>query len=198
MTSETCEVPIMLDLEGLTYEDIAKLNPFYEEYKTLWDDLRDVSASENSLCIDRLSDSSSLPSIASNFEFHSSSPSFPSSSMDVATSSPSFPGVNIDLASTSSHDLESSQAAIFDDEEGFRRPLSLVRECIENHDSGIAIEPVDRALGNVRSSAPLPKEPKYKSLIGLGKKFKQQVEGIAVEAVDIVKAHPLPFYGPRH
>ncbi|KAL4946003.1 hypothetical protein BDV06DRAFT_218713 [Aspergillus oleicola] len=112
------------------------------------------------------------------------------------------------------YDLKSSQVAIFDDE-CFRRPLSPVRECVEDHDSGIATDPIDRDLGNVRtsrkqlfgagawlgSSATLevspPKVSKYKSLIDLENEFKQQVEGIAVDAVDMAKAHPLPFYGPR-
>lgn len=99
-----------------------------------------------------------------------------------------------------SHDLELSQVAIVDGEEGMGRSLSPVPECTEDLEPGQALDPVNYALGNVRSShkqlfgtngwlgctAELPPttEPKYKKVIGFGKKFKQHVEGIV---------SPLPF-----
>ncbi|KAL4756397.1 uncharacterized protein BDW70DRAFT_164541 [Aspergillus foveolatus] len=212
MSSETCEVPIMLDLEGMTYEDIAKLNPFYEEYRTFWDDPRD--ASDLSLCTDGLSSSSSLPSLISGSEF-------PSSSIDIATSPPFRTHLYAPLPRSPKvtfhsggqcrpiydehHELESSQIAIVDEDEYPKRPLSPVRECLDDSE---LVDSADHTLGSVRSShkqlfgnkgwlgctadleAPLPKLPKYKSLIGLGKKFKQHVEGIAS---DMAKAHPLAF-----
>ncbi|KAL4983632.1 hypothetical protein BDW68DRAFT_181408 [Aspergillus falconensis] len=218
MASDTCEVPIMLDLEGMAYEDIAKLNPFYEEYKAFWDDPRD--ASEVSLCTDGLSSSSSLPSITSGSDFPS-----PIIDMDTYASfrSRMYPhtplprspkvifhsGGQCKPTYDEHHELESSQIAIVDEDEYPMRPLSPVRECVDDCEP---VDPVNHTLGSVRSShkqlfgnkgwlgctadleAPLPKQPKYKSLMGLGKKFKQHVEEIAY---DMAKAHPLAFQMTR-
>ncbi|RDW74505.1 uncharacterized protein DSM5745_07167 [Aspergillus mulundensis] len=218
MAPETCEVPIMLDLEGMTYEDIVKLNPFYEEYRTFWDDPRD--ASDVSLCNDSLSSSSSLPSITSGSDF-------PSPSIDMATS-PSFRikpiahgalprspkvtfhgGGQFKPTYDEHHELESSQVAIVDDEEFPKRALSPVRECSDDDE---LVDTLENPFSSVRSShkqlfgskgwlgctadleAPLPKKPKYRSLVSLGKKFKQHVEGIAI---DMVKAHPILLHVPR-
>ena len=184
----------------MTYEDIAKLNPFYDEYRTFWDDPRD--ASDLSLCTDGLSSSSSLPSLISGSDF-------PSSSIDIATSPPFRTHIHAPLPRSPKvtfhsggqckpiydehHELESSQVAIVDEDDYPKRPLSPVRECLDDSE---LVDSVDHTLGSVRSShkqlfgnkgwlgctadleAPLPKLPKYKSLIGLGKKFKQHVEGI--------------------
>ncbi|KAL4920736.1 hypothetical protein BDW62DRAFT_220692 [Aspergillus aurantiobrunneus] len=222
MTSETCDVPIMLDLEGLTYEDIAKLNPFYEEYRAFWDDHRDVS--DSSFCTDGLSSSSSLPSINSDSDL-------PSPPLDMAVSPlfrpralPDNPFPESPKATFHSggqckptydehHDLESSQIAVVDVEESAMSPFPPVRGCTEVYESGLAsVDPIGHALGHVRSShkqlfgtngwlgctaeleTPLPSQPKYKSLIGLGKKFKQHVGEIAV---DMVKTRPLPFHTVR-
>ncbi|KAL6236147.1 hypothetical protein BDW75DRAFT_250331 [Aspergillus navahoensis] len=214
MPSETCEVPIMLDLEGMTYEDIAKLNPFYEEYKTFWDDPHD--ASDVSLCTDGLSSSSSLPSITSGSEFPcpfidmDTSASF-SPRMHPHTPLPRSPKVIFHSGGQCKptydehHELESGQIAIVDEDDYPKRSLSPVRECINDCE---LVDPVEQTFGSVRSShkqlfgnkgwlgctadleAPLPKQPKYKSLMGLGKKLKQHVEGIAS---DMAKAHPLAF-----
>ncbi|KAL2818198.1 hypothetical protein BDW59DRAFT_175266 [Aspergillus cavernicola] len=217
MSSETCEVPIMLDIHGLTYEDIAKLNPFYEEYKAFWDDPR--GASDSSLCPDSLSSSSSLPSIAYSAE--PSSPPF-----DMATSlsfhipvypdSPLSKSPEITIHNGGQcrpiydehHDLESSQIAIVEFDGSIRRPLSPVRECTAYEVEVMSLDPVDHALGRVRSShkqlfgangwlgctaefgAPSSSKAKYKSLIGFGKKFKQHVEEIAG---DVVKVSSIPF-----
>lgn len=93
-----------------------------------------------------------------------------------------------------SHDLESSHVAIVDVEECMDRPLSPVRECTEDLDPGQALDPVNYALGNMRSShkqlfgtngwlgctaeLPPPTKPKYRKVIGLGKKLKQHMEDI--------------------
>ncbi|KAL5002967.1 hypothetical protein BDV10DRAFT_181180 [Aspergillus recurvatus] len=218
MPSETCEVPIMLDLEGMTYEDIAKLNPFYDEYNTFWDDHRD--ASDVSLCTDGMSSSSSLPSMTSGSDFPSPSidmDTFASfhSRMHPHTPLPRSPkiifhsGGQCKPTYDEHNELESSQIAIVDEDEYPKRPLSPLRESIDDREP---VDPVDHTLGSVRSShkqlfgnkgwlgctadleAPLPKQPKYKSLMGLGKKFKQHVEGIAS---DMAKAHPLAFQMTR-
>ncbi|KAL4873994.1 hypothetical protein BDV12DRAFT_181882 [Aspergillus spectabilis] len=221
MTAETYEVPIMIDLESLTYEDIAKLNPFYEEYKTFWDDPRDVS--ESSLCSDGLSTSSSLQSMAGSdpslpFEL-AKSPLFPTAA-HAEGSLPESPKVTLHDGShcmpmyDEHQDLESSQIAIVEVDESARMSLSPVREHIEFQQSEAAnsLDPVDHALGRVRSShkqlfgaggwlgctaeleASSIRKQKYKSIVGLGKKFKQHMGEIAV---DMVKAHPLPFYDSR-
>ncbi|KAL4806289.1 hypothetical protein BDV18DRAFT_160357 [Aspergillus unguis] len=218
MSSETCQVPIMIDLDGMNYEDIAKLNPFYEEYKTFWDPR---SASDASLT-DGLSNSPSLPSIISSSEY-------PSTPTDMATSplirdavhpcsyAPQSPriiyhsGGQYRPTYDEHYGLESSQVAIVDDEY-IRRPLSPVHESTE---TSFESDAVDQALGNVRSShkqlfgsngwlgcteeLATPKKLKYKpSLRGLGKKFKQHVEDVKqhVEevAADLAKGHPLPFH----
>ncbi|KAL2868068.1 uncharacterized protein BJX67DRAFT_380273 [Aspergillus lucknowensis] len=222
MNSETCEVPIMLDLEGMNYEDIAKLNPFYEEYKTFWDVPRDTS--ECSFCSDGLSSSSSLPSLGSGSNLSSlpfdaaTSPSFRIKNHEDSLH-PESPNVTFHGGGhckptyDECHDHESSQIAILDDD-GIKRPLSTLRECTELQESDVVPldDPVERALGWTRSShkqlfgangwlgctadVPLKNKPKHKSFIpkGLGKKLKQHVEEIAV---DMAKAHPIPFYAHR-
>ncbi|KAL5332396.1 hypothetical protein BJX70DRAFT_393019 [Aspergillus crustosus] len=222
MTTETYEVPIMIDIDrGLAYEDIVKLSPFYEEYKIFWDDPHEVSGS--SLCSDDLSSSSSMESIAASesslpFEV-AESPLFPTTA-HTAKSLPESPKITFHDGGhgmpmyDESHGLESSQVAIVEVDESARTPVSPACEHIEFQQSETAdsLDPVDHALGRVRSShkqlfgaggwlgstaemeAPSIRKHKYRSIMGLGRRFKQHMEGIAI---DMVKSYPLPFYDPR-
>ncbi|KAL3473389.1 hypothetical protein BJX99DRAFT_261453 [Aspergillus californicus] len=217
--SETCEVPIMLDIQGLNYEDIAKLNPFYKEYHAFWDDPQ--GASDSSLCSDGLSSSSSLPSFAYGSEPCSSpcdmatSPSFhaPAHLDTLLAQSPNLALYNSGQCKPTydeCHDLESSQIAIVDYDGSIKRSLSPVREC-NDFERALPLDLIDHALAQGRSShkqlfgqngwlgctaeleAPSSTKAKYRSLVGLGKKFKQHVEEIAG---DVVKASSAPF-APR-
>ncbi|KAJ0427129.1 hypothetical protein BJY00DRAFT_320568 [Aspergillus carlsbadensis] len=220
MNPESCEVPIMLDIEGLAYEDIAKLNPFYEEYKTFWDVPRDPP-SDYSLFSGPSISSASLPSLGAG----SNVSSLP---FDAATSPAFRIGAHPDCPFPESsqvtvhgggqyrptydecHDTESSQIAIVECD-AMKRQLSPVRECVELHDSDVVPhDPVEHALGRMRSShkqlfgaggwlgstaeVPSNNKPKHKSFKAIGKRLKHHVEEIAGE---MVKTHSIPFYVPR-
>ncbi|GAQ06230.1 hypothetical protein ALT_3551 [Aspergillus lentulus] len=63
MSDETYEVPIMLSPDiHLSYEDIAKLNPFYEKYREFWNTSPDTTATTLS-SLDTSSRSPSLQSV---------------------------------------------------------------------------------------------------------------------------------------
>ncbi|KAL4885161.1 hypothetical protein BJY04DRAFT_214501 [Aspergillus karnatakaensis] len=222
MTPESYDVPIMIDIQGLAYEDIAKLNPFYEEYKTFWDDPRDA---ESSLCSDGLSSSPSLPSIEEEsepsltFEL-AKSPLFPISALPDSplpeTPKSTYHDGGHSKPTYEHHSFESSQVAIVEHDEFVTRPFSFSpeREQIDFQQSEASdcLDPVGHALGRVRSShkqlfgeggwlgptaeldARSLKKNKYKSIIGLGKKFKQHVGDMAV---DMVKTRSLIFRGPH-
>ncbi|KAI9374879.1 hypothetical protein BJX61DRAFT_540383 [Aspergillus egyptiacus] len=219
MASETCEVPIMLDVQGMTYEDIAKLNPFYDEYKAFWDDLH--SASDTSLCSNDLSSSYSLRSMTSGSEPSSlpfdlaTSPSFhvtshPDSPLPQLPKMAYHSGGQYKPTYDEHHELESSQIAIVECDD-MRRLLTPVHEGTADESDVLALDPVDNALGRVRSShkqlfgangwlgctaqleAPSPAMARYKSLKSLGNKVKRHVGEFAG---DVVKASASTF-APR-
>lgn len=181
------------------------MNPFYEEYRKFWDYPRDVS--DHSLCPGALCHSTSLPSFTSCSDISAPddmavSPLFCPKSLPRSPfpKSPQSPKPRIHSGGQyrptfdESHDLESSHVAIVDVEECMDRPLSPVRECTEDLDPGQALDPVNYTLGNMRSShkqlfgtngwlgctaeLPPPTKPKYKKVIGFGKKLKQHMEDI--------------------
>lgn len=49
MAEHSFEVPIMLSPENLTFEDVAKLNPFYDELRDFWDNSPVAASSASSL-----------------------------------------------------------------------------------------------------------------------------------------------------
>ncbi|KAL4782090.1 hypothetical protein BJX76DRAFT_359259 [Aspergillus varians] len=204
--------------EDVMYEDIAKLNPFYEEYKAFWDDPRDIS--DTSSYMPRLSSSSSLPSNTSDSESPSApidmavSPLFrpgalalPDSSFPESSKFTFYSGCQGRPTYDKHHGLERSHIVIVDEDEDeiMKRLLSPIRD-----ELGVPIDPVDHALGYVRSShkqlfgsngllgrtaeleAPLRRTSTYKGLVGLGKKVKQHVGEIAT---DMVNSHPFIFHG---
>ncbi|KAL3467270.1 hypothetical protein BJX64DRAFT_273992 [Aspergillus heterothallicus] len=219
MNRETCEVPVMLDVKGLNYEDIAKLNPFYEEYNHFWDFPR--VDSDCSLYSGASVSSVSLPSLGSGSNV--SSLPFDASLSPAIRIRPhpdcSFPespqvtmhgGGQYRPTYDECHDTEASQIAIVD-YDGVRKSLASLDECTELNESDVVPhDPVERAHGRTRSShkqlfgadgwlgctteVASNKKPKYKGFKAIGKKLKQHVEEIAGE---MVKTHAIPFYAPR-
>ncbi|KKK25823.1 hypothetical protein AOCH_006060 [Aspergillus ochraceoroseus] len=227
MSGETCEVPIMLSPENLTYEDIAKLNPFYEEYRAFWTDspgLTDTSFSSD--------DSSKAPSLQSNYS--GSDPSslpfeMPASPLFHIKPLPAVPvaeNLRVALHTHSEckptydeyHGRQVSQMAVVEvDERHPSKAPTVMNDCDSFHDDDDAVtpDPVDLTLGRTRSShkklfgengwlgctaelgTPPTNRLRYKSLKGLGKKIKQHVEEIAG---DMARVYPNPFhtsYEPR-
>ncbi|KAL2817158.1 hypothetical protein BJX63DRAFT_419719 [Aspergillus granulosus] len=214
MNSEVGEVPIMLDLKGLNYEDTAKPNLFYE-YRMFWDTPRD--GSDFSLCSNASISSASLPSLGSGSDLssllfdaatpigsHQDCPLPENSKVTVHSGGEYKPTYD------ECHDTESSQVAIVDSD-GVKRSLFPVGEYTDLYESDVVPhDPVELALGRTRPShkqlfgaggwlgctteVPSNMKPNRKSLRAIRKKLRQQVEVIISERV---KTHSIPFYTSR-
>ncbi|EAW14410.1 uncharacterized protein ACLA_074470 [Aspergillus clavatus NRRL 1] len=221
MNDETYEVPIMLSPDiHLTYEDIAKLNPFYEEYRAFWNASSDTTATTLS-SMDASSRSSSQHSVRAEIDTLSS-PVDVSSSPSLHYPEP-YTGLNfprkldVPLYEGKQHrpsvriydeDLAASQHASFVPD-GLVHTLQSINEATEMSDyDSMDVHRIGAPLQRVRSShkklfgtngwlgntSELRDVPLRRQKSGifrdLGKKIKHHVGEIAE---DMAKAYPKPF-----
>ncbi|PLB51054.1 hypothetical protein P170DRAFT_464063 [Aspergillus steynii IBT 23096] len=224
MTRDHCDVPIVLSMDHLEYEDIAKLNPFYDELKTFWEFPSDITYS--SLSSSASSGRDSFQSIPSEVDMVVAplevSPSPPMRYIKPATPVPApekarvvlHDGNEYKTAYTALEKPVVAQVAIVEYEEHFKQPMSPVKV---SSDSGeldlLEFNLIDNPfkekvvshkrlfgengwLGNTPDMRCLSNEKHMsKTFINLGKKIKHQVEEFAE---DMAKVYPIPFArGPR-
>ncbi|PLN83118.1 hypothetical protein BDW42DRAFT_192469 [Aspergillus taichungensis] len=211
MDDNSFEVPIMLSAErNLTYEEMSKLNPFYDDYRTLWNASSEATIS--AVSSNTSSRSSSLRSVRSRIESYSYSPELECPPLRIRpgarATAPKAPRLVLHDGSQhkptydSHHRPTRSHVAVVD--LNLDKPLPLIDETRLCEEDLLALDLVDSSvkqrfsshkklfgvdgwLGDLRDE-PVQK-PKLKAFRDLGKKIKDHVEEIAVD----VKNYPKQF-----
>ncbi|KAI9930300.1 hypothetical protein MW887_011051 [Aspergillus wentii] len=219
MNDTSVEVPIMLSPEHSSYEDIAKLNPFYEEYRAFWNTSSDTST------ISSYSSSSSSSACSSHSAHSDIDPSFHPLEMSSSPSLHQIPPYGAlyvpDRLHVPVHDGKQyqpsyevhdecnvSQIATLEYEDSCKLPIEGPMESLEIDlfDLDLADESAQQAkkphkklfgekgwLGCTSDLQDLPNDKsKQKIFKGLGKKIKQHVEELAGDMA--TKAYPNPFH----
>ncbi|KAL4893587.1 hypothetical protein BDV59DRAFT_201763 [Aspergillus ambiguus] len=207
MADDSVEVPIMFSPSvPLSYEDIAKLNPFYEEYRSFWRTPSDASSSTYDT-----SRSSSLRTLCTDSDT-------PNSSLDLSISEMHMhPGNKYNPSYDGAKNRIHSQIAIVEDEYHVP-PLAIRKGSSEDDQPGInmlELDLLDNPLTQPRTShkqlfgsngwlgcttdlqntTSRARNPKRNTIKSLGKKIMQHVEGIAG---DMAKAYPRSFAHGAH
>ncbi|PLB38850.1 uncharacterized protein BDW47DRAFT_131181 [Aspergillus candidus] len=210
MDDHTFEVPIMLSAENLTYKDISKLNPFYDDYRTLWNASPEAPASAASS--NTSSRSSSLRSVRSRIESYSYSPELETPPLRIRagarSTAPKAPGLVLQNGNQykptydSHHRPTQSHVAVVDF--NLDKPLPPIDETRLCEEDLLALDLVDSSVKQRFSShkklfgvdgwlGDLRDEPvqklKFKTFRDLGKKIKDHVEEIAGD----VRNYPKQF-----
>nr|UBX54512.1 hypothetical protein [Aspergillus sp.] len=207
MADDSVEVPIMFSPDvHLSYEDIAKLNPFYEGYRSFWRAPSDATSSTYNT-----SRSSSLRTLSSTTDSPFSSVDLTNSALQLHAGRHYNPSYDTHKSRIHSH------VAIVEDEYHVP-PLSVYKEAPEYHPPSVDMRELDLLdnpltqprtahkqlfgtngwLGCTADLETTPtgaRNPKRTTIKSLGKKIKQHVEGIAE---DMAKAYPHPFAHGTH
>ncbi|RJE22020.1 hypothetical protein PHISCL_05645 [Aspergillus sclerotialis] len=208
----------MLDHENFEYEDIAKLNPFYEEYDNFWVPSPVPEATFSSSASSKSISSASLYYVANSFhpiDQSTSPPMTPVSPFD-AGSMPE--ALRVALHSVYQHypvfetcdDLAHSEIATYDRDSDYSRRHSFVGDPSQFSKSNLLdITSLDGSfdpqalprkklfgqngwLGNSEDLKEPPDKRKSTIFKGIGKKIKQHVGDIAV---DVARSTPFNVHG---
>ncbi|KAA8648295.1 hypothetical protein EYZ11_001993 [Aspergillus tanneri] len=223
--NDTFEVPVMLSLDHLNYEDIAKLNPFYEEYRAFWN--ASPNATDSSLSSNASSRSSSLRSLRSEIDVATPTSelttSFSMHRMQSNVRAPVAEKLHMNIHSGSQYKPSYNtfnkpamgQVAIVEYDDCFNKPLPPVyesSECGEPDPLDFEIARNSLKLNTVSHKklfgengwlgdtadlkTPSNEKQKPKTFKDLGKKIKKHVDEFAE---DMAKVYPIPFvHGHRH
>lgn len=184
------------------YEDIAKLNPFYEEYENFWNDSPGLEATFSSSASSKRTSSGSLYSGSdsfSSFNRSSSPPLAPIPRFDslCMPEGPEFHSVSQHRPAYKTHEgLDHSQIAYFDDDGDYDPRYSYIGSPAKmpssdpvgngTHDGSSQYKGLPRKqlfgdkgwLGNVPDILEVPDKRKSTMFKELGKKIKQHVGDI--------------------
>ncbi|RMJ20793.1 hypothetical protein PHISP_08336, partial [Aspergillus sp. HF37] len=219
MPGASFEVPIVLSSENLAYEDIAKLNPFYEKYNNFWSARSEPESTLSSGASSKITLSGSFYSEPGSFY------SAERSSSPVMDSFNNFDGVYVpDRLHTAirsvnkckplyqpCRSLADSQFAFFENDSDCSPRYSHVHSPTEltgpdPHDLGLD-SPCQQTLprkklfgengwlGDTVEPKELTDKRKSKIFKGLGKKIKQHVGEIAEDTMVRVHSNPFNHYG---